>query len=145
MKKIHIALVASLFVMSLLVCANASQIKWELPGGIGTVQLPISLSDAVPVYGYDMVRKQQIVGVSTSLLTLFKEVDGYVGAVGVFHSEAPNVEPYLALGSDVKKYVPILNQFSCVQLHGFGRYSTSSGGRSFGAHLGAGLALAYKY
>lgn len=124
--------------------AQADGLQWQLPGGIGTVQLPSTGYDILPLVGYDFLQRQEIAGAATSVLTLFREVNGYVGAVGEFHSQAPNIQPYLALGADVKKYIPVLSQFQSLQVHGFGRWDTASGG-SFEAHLGAGLAVAYKF
>lgn len=124
--------------------AHAGSLQWDLPFGIGTVQLPTQGDDFLPTIGGDFVQRQTIVGVSTSLLTLYKEVNGYAGVVGEFHSQAPNVQPYFALGADVAKYVPIINQFKSLQVHGFGRYVSSEGG-SFREHLGAGIALAYSF
>jgi len=124
--------------------AHADGMQWNLPYGIGTVQLPTKGEDLLPTFGRDFVKQQTIVGVSSSLLTLYKEVNGYVGVVGEFHSQAPNVQPYLALGADVAKYIPIVNQFKALQVHGFGRYVSSEGG-SFTEHLGAGIAVAYSF
>lgn len=122
----------------------AEGISWDIPGGIGTVQLPGSFDDISPLAGYDFVQRQTIVGASATLLTLFKEINGYAGGVGEFHSQKPNLQPYLALGADVVKYVPGLNQFKSLSVQGFGRYSTSASG-TFGDHLGAGLAVAYSF
>jgi len=141
MKKYYLLLIALL--VSFCGTAKADGLSWNL-GSWGTVQLPGSYSDISPLYGYDFIQKQQIVGADATLLTLFKEVNGYVGAVGAFESQGPNVEPYLALGADVAKYVPVLNQFKSVSVQGFGLYSTSVGGR-FDQHLGAGLAVSYSF
>lgn len=124
--------------------AQAEGLSWDIPGGIGTFQLPGSFTDVSPLVGYDFVLRQSIVGASATLMTLFHEINGYAGAVGEFHTEAPNCQPYLAIGADVAKYIPGLNQFKELSVQGFGRYSTSHGG-TLGDHLGAGLALAYKF
>lgn len=142
MKKLVMLLTISVM---LPIWSHADGLQWDLPWGVGTVQLPTSGSDIIPLIGRDFVRDQTIVGVSASLLTLYKEVHGYVGCVGEFETQAPNVQPYLALGADVAKYIPILNQFKSLQVHGFGRYATSSGGSNISEHLGAGLALAYSF
>jgi len=120
---------------------HADGLSWNL-GSWGTFQLPTSATDALPVAGYDFIQRQVIVGVAAQLLTVMKEINGYAGAVGEFQSQSPNVQPYLALGADVKKYIPGLNQITDLQVHGFGRYVTST---SNAAHLGAGLAMAYKF
>ena len=124
--------------------AQAEDLQWNLPWGIGTVQLPTEGKDIIPTVGRDFVLNDNIGGVSASLLTLYKEVNGYAGVVGAWDSKDAAVEPYLALGADVIKYVPMFNQFKSLQLHGFGRYSTTHGG-SFKEHLGAGIALAYSF
>ncbi len=141
MKKLFVILTISLISP---IWSYADGLQWDLPYGIGTIQLPTKGEDLLPTIGGDFVQRQTIVGVSTSLLTLYKEVNGYAGVVGEFHSQVPNVQPYLALGADVAKYVPIINQFKALQVHGFGRYVSSEGG-SFRQHLGAGIAIAYSF
>lgn len=124
--------------------AMADTMQWNLPFGVGTVQIPYQVSDALPVAGYDFVQNKSIAGVAASVLTLFKEIHGYAGLVGEFHSNTPNLQPYAAFGSDVSKYIPGLNQITSLQIHGFGRYDPGAGG-AFHQHLGAGLSAAYRY
>lgn len=142
MKKLYI--LTALCVLSAVSFTHAEGLQWDLPGGIGTIQLPTSGKDIIPLVGRDFVLNQTIAGVSASFLTIYREINGYGGVVGEFHSSTPNIQPYAALGADVAKYIPGLNQFKALQLHGFGRYAASQGG-SFREHLGAGLSLAYLF
>lgn len=119
----------------------SSTYQWNL-GSYGTFQLPTTASDAMPLAGYDFIQRQSIVGVAADFLVLFKEIHGYGGVVGEFNSPSPNAQPYAALGADMKKYIPGLNQITDLQIHGFGRYVSSTSNNN---HLGAGLAMAYKF
>lgn len=117
-------------------------LQWEIPGGIGTVQLPVSTEDILPLAGYDFVQKEAIAGASTPLLTLFKEINGYAGAVGAFNTKGPYIQPYLAVGSDFARYVPVLRQVQNLEIQAFVRYVPSGTGEK---HYGAGGAIAYKF
>ena len=124
--------------------AQAEGLQWDLPWGIGTVQLPDSGKDIMPLVGRDFVLNKTIAGLSTQVLTVAKSVEGYAGAVGDFQSQGPNIQPYLAIGANVRKYVPIIKQLSALQIHGFGRWDTTEGA-VFKDHLGAGVAASYKF
>lgn len=137
MKKL---LVLCLFCWTGMSPAHAEGLQWDIPGRIGTVQLPGSFQDVIPMIGYDAVKKQLIAGPTASLVTLWKEIDGYAGAVGEWNTQAANVQPYLAIGSDFVRFIPALNQIKSLQIHAFVRYVSSSD-----KHLGAGGALAYKF
>lgn len=118
----------------------ASDMSWDLPGGVGKVGLPFEATEAL--MGYDLVLRQAIGGVSIPVLTLGKgkwEVVGQVGAVGAWPTDAPAVEPYLAIGKDILPYVPFLNQYKSLHLNGFGRYSTSQGA------WGSGFSVSYSF
>jgi hypothetical protein len=115
-------------------------LQWNIPGGIGTVQIPSTASDILPLVGYDFLKKQMIAGASSSLITLFKDLNGYVGAVGEWQAQTPNVQPYVGAGADFAKYIPGLSQIANLQVQGFVRYVASTGN-----HLGAGGALSYKF
>lgn len=140
-----------LFVLLAMLCALwpnkpvfADKLQWPLPYGIGTVQIPVDFKDAIPLAGVDILQRRAIAGAAVSLLTLRGNINGYVGLVGDFHTQAPNAQPYIALGADILKYIHGIGSFENLQLHGFTRWTTDSGG-SFESHLGAGLALAYKF
>lgn len=137
---VFVIFVALMAIMACLLEAHADGLSWDIPGGIGTVQLPTSATDVLPLAGYDFVQKQVITGASASLMTLFKEINGYVGAVGEFQTQAPNVQPYVALGVDVAKYIPGLNQIANLQIQGFCRYVASTN-----QHLGSGVSVAWKF
>lgn len=124
--------------------AHADGLRWEIPGGVGVISLPGSFNELEPVLGYDIVLRQTIAGASVPVLTLYREIHGYVGAIGEYHTQAPNLQPYLAMGINVVRFIPGLNQIKDLTLQGFGRWETSSGG-SFESHLGAGFAFGYQF
>lgn len=140
MKKLLVIL--ALFVMVALRPAFADGLQWQIPGGIGTVQLPVSPTDILPVVGYDFIQKEAIAGGAASLLTLFKEINGYAGAVGAFQNHGPYIQPYLAIGSDFARYVPALRQVQNLEIHAFVRYVPSGIGDKY---YGAGGAIAYRF
>lgn len=121
---------------------HADGLQWQIPGGIGTVQLPTDPTAILPVVGYDFVQKEAIAGGATSLVTLFKEIDGYVGAVGNFNTGGPFVQPYLAIGSDFARYVPALRQVQNLEIQGFVRYVPNGNSSK---NYGSGVAIAYKF
>lgn len=129
----------TLMLMFLTLPVYSTDLQWGLPGGIGTVQLPSSLSAVLPVAGKDFVLNQYVVGMTAVPLTLFKEIYGYVGGVGVFNSQSLNVQPYLGLGTDVSKYIPGINQIADLHIQGFGRWATDQG------KPGAGLSASYQF
>lgn len=122
--------------------AFAEDLKWDLPLGIGTFQLPFQSHEMVG--GLDFVLREAIAGYSTPVATLWKEIDLSVGAVGAFprtDSKLGNkvVEPYLGGGVDIKKHLPPLSKITSLHLNAFGRYSTEVG------KPGAGIAASYKF
>lgn len=70
------------------------KLAWNLPLGIGTVQLPFQSSELVG--GYDFILKDTIAGYSTPVCKLWNEIEGQVGMVGAVKVDA--VEPYLGVG-----------------------------------------------
>ena len=121
---------------------SAEQLEWGLPFGVGTVQLPLQSKELVG--GYDALLKDSIVGFSTPVATLFKEIVVQVGAVGALpldgsESSGPKIEPYLGGGLDIKKHVPALDRFTSLHINAFGRYSTERG------KPGAGVAMSYSF
>lgn len=140
--KSKLLLIALVFSFWPLRPAQAEGLQWSLPGGIGTVQIPSTTSDVLPLVGYDAIQKEVIAGASASLLTLWKEINGYAGAVGAFQTKGPYLQPYLAIGSDFARYVPALRQVQNLEIHAFVRYVPSPEGNN---HLGAGGSLSYKF
>lgn len=122
--------------------AYADGLQWNIPGGIGTIQLPTDPTSILPVVGYDAIQKSMIYGGATSLITLWKEIDGYAGAVGSSNNGGPYLQPYLAVGSDFARYVPALRQVQNLEIHAFVRYVPSGDN---GKNIGAGGALAYRF
>lgn len=132
----------SVFLAMFLMCGvcQASDMSWDLPGGIGTIGLPFEATEAL--MGYDLVLRQAVGGASIPVLTLGKgkwEVVGQVGAVGAWPTDAPAVEPYLAIGKDILPYIPFLKQYKSAHVNGFGRYSTSQGA------WGSGFSVSYSF
>lgn len=122
--------------------AFSEGLQWQIPGGIGTIQVPTDPSQILPVIGYDAMQKELIAGGATSLVTLWKEINGYAGAVGSYNTKGPYLQPYLAVGSDFARYVPALRQVQNLEIHAFVRYVPSGTTTS---HLGAGGALCYRF
>lgn len=136
---IFMAIMATLWAIE---ACHADGLQWQIPGGIGTIQLPTDPTSILPLVGYDFLQKEAIAGGATSVVTLWKEIDGFVGAVGNFNTNGPFLQPYLAAGSDFARYVPALRQVQNLSVQAFVRYVPSGTGSS---HLGAGAAVAYKF
>lgn len=140
MKKI--LLVGGLLLALAITRANGEPIEWNLPFGVGTVQLPFQAHQLVG--GLDFVLNDVITGYSTPIARLWKEIDVSVGAVGAFaRSSAEDrnkkVEPYLGGGVDLKRHFAPLDRFTSLHINAFGRWSTERG------KPGAGLALSYEF
>lgn len=137
MKKLAITLV----LCSLYGICWADGLQWGLPGGFGTVQLPFQSTELL--LGEDFVLGQGIGGVSLPVLTLFPgklmQLDGQLGAVGAFPTQSANVQPYLALGKDIARLIPVLDSFKSLHINGFGRYATDVG------KPGAGVSVSYSF
>lgn len=117
---------------------HADALVWDLPGGIGKIGLPFQSTEVIPV-GCDGVLKQVITGASLPVLNIKNTVFGQVGAVGVFGSQSLNAQPYLGLGMDILRYIPVLAQYKSLHLNGFGRWATDQG------KLGAGVSISYSF
>jgi hypothetical protein len=64
-----------------------------------------------------------------------------VGAIAPWpNTSGVAVEPYLAVGHDILKEIPVLNQFQSAHLNIFGRYASTQGGR-----FGAGISVSYAF
>lgn len=137
---VFVIFVALMAIMACLLEAHADGLSWDIPGGIGTVQLPTKATDIMPLAGYDFVQKQAITGASAEVLSLFKDFYGYVGAVGEWQTQAPNIQPYLSIGIDATKYIPGLSGVTNLSVQGFVRYVASTS-----QHLGSGVAVSYKF
>jgi hypothetical protein len=138
-------LIIALSVMALLAGIQLAyaDLVWQLPLGIGTVQVPTGPADIIPVVGFDAIQKELIAGPSASLVTLWKEINGYAGAVGSFQTKGPYIQPYLAIGSDFARYVPALRQIQNLEIHAFVRYIPTP--ETNKSNYGAGGALAYRF
>src|SRR5260370_29533474 len=101
--------VLSLFVLSFPMRSHAEGLQWNIPGGVGTFQLPVQATDIIPLAGYDFVQRQFITGASAAVMTLLGAINGYAGAVGEFNSGAPNIQPYIAIGAELAKHIHGIN------------------------------------
>jgi hypothetical protein len=96
---------------------QADALSWNLPLGIGTVQLPWQSTEVF----YGMVRPirslksglgEQIAGASLPVLTIgklasgYRILDGQVGAAGTWPVQSSPVNPYFAVGHDVMQDIP---------------------------------------
>lgn len=127
------------FLVLFLMCGStkADNLTWDLPYGIGSVGLPFQSTEAL--FGGDFVLKAGIAGASLPVLDIKDIVYGQLGAVGVYPGDSPYVEPYLALGIDIKRYVPLLSELKSFKVNGFGRWDTELG------KPGAGISISYSF
>ena len=110
---------------------------WNVPY-VGTINLNLSSSEAL--LGYDAVLKQAIGGVSLPVWTDPKNLVALqVGAVAPWPTNNATVEPYVALGHDLAKEIPGLNQYNSIHLNVFARYATDQG------KAGVGVSFSYSF
>lgn len=137
MKKLLSIVSVAIFLLSVKpLSLKADTLQWQLPYGIGSVQLPWQSTEvlygAVVPFGGGLT--QEIAGASLPLVYLGKlangnsMVDGQVGAVGTWPSDGPTVSPYLALGHNFAKDIPALEDFESLHLNGCMTYLTNKGG-----------------
>lgn len=118
--------------------ANVSfaDLTWETP--IGTIGLPLTATEAL--IGYDAVLKQSIGGISVPIYTDPKKfVALQAGAVAPWQTNGPTIEPYLALGHDILREIPLLSQYQSAHLNVFGRYASNQG------KAGLGVSFSYSF
>lgn len=117
--------------------ARADQMTWDTP--YGTIGLPLNATEILT--GYDGILKQAIGGVSVPFYTDPKNIiTASVGAVAPWPNRGAFIEPYLGLGHDILKEIPVLNQFTSAHINVFGRYAATQGGK-----FGAGLSFSYAF
>lgn len=117
--------------------AFAGNLVWQTP--YGTMGLPLDATEVL--MGYDGVLKQAIGGASVPVYTDPKGIiTGSIGAVAPWPNSDTAVEPYVALGHDLLKEIPGLNQFKSAHFNVFGRYAATQGGK-----FGAGAAFSYAF
>lgn len=113
-----------------------SEMVWDTP--VGRVGLPLESTEAL--IGYDGIVKQSIAGASLPVWTDPRQFFAlHMGAVAPWSTNGPSVEPYCALGIDLMRQIPKLEQYKSLHLNAFGRWATSSG------KAGAGVSLSYSF
>lgn len=116
--------------------ANADSLVWNTP--YGTIGLPFSSTELL--VGYDGILKQAIGGASLPVYTDPKKIISLqVGAVAPWPTNGAGVEPYIAVGHDIAREIPYLQQFASFHLNAFGRYATAQG------KAGAGISASYSF
>ena len=113
-----------------------ADMTWVTP--LGTIGLPLQATEAV--LGYDAILKQSIGGASLPVYTDPKGIVSLqVGAVAAWPNNGASVEPYIALGHDILKEIPTLNQFKNCHVNVFGRYASEQG------KAGEGVSFSYSF
>jgi len=125
-----------IFAILLLPSVSLADFVWQTP--YGTIGIPLNQTEAL--LGYDGILKQAIGGASVPVYVDPKAIIALqVGAVAPWPNESgPAVEPYLAIGHDILKEIPGLNQYKSLHLNIFGRYAATQGGK-----FGAGASISY--
>lgn len=118
--------------------AYGDPLVWTTP--YGNIGLPLTATEVL--YGYDGILKQSIGGASIPFYTDPKNIIAIsVGAIAPWpNPSGVAVEPYVGIGHDVLKEIPVLNQFQSAHLNIFGRYASTQGGR-----FGAGISFSYAF
>ena len=117
--------------------AFAAPLQWQVPY-VGLVNLNLSTTEAL--LGYDAVLKQSIGGASLPVWTDPKGIVVLqIGAVGSWPTNGAGVQPYVALGHDILKEIPGLNQYQSLHANIFGRYASEQG------KAGVGLSVSYSF
>ena len=112
-------------------------LQWNVPY-VGMLNLNLTTTEAL--IGYDGVLKEAIGGVSLPVWTDPKQIVALqLGGVAPWPTNGASVEPYVALGHDIAKEIPGLNQYKSIHLNAFGRYSSSQG------KAGAGVSFSYSF
>lgn len=112
-------------------------LQWSIPY-VGMINLNLTTTEAL--VGYDGILKQAIGGASLPVWTDPKGIVALeAGAVAPWPTNQATIEPYLALGHDIAKEIPGLNQYQSLHLNLFGRYATDQG------KAGAGISFSYSF
>lgn len=113
--------------------ANADPIIWQTP--YGTFGLPFAATESL--IGYDAVLKQAIGGFSLPVYTDPREIVALqLGAVAPWPiGNQSAIQPYIAAGTDILKFIPDLKNYRSLHFNVFGRYVTVVGKAGVGASL----------
>lgn len=130
-KRIAVALLFSA------VAVQAEPLQWNVPY-FGTLNLNVATTEAL--IGYDGIVKQAVGGVSLPIWVSPKDIVALqVGAVAPWQTDGPTVEPYVAMGHDILREIPGLDQYKSLHLNVFGRYVSDQG------KAGAGISFSYTF
>jgi hypothetical protein len=117
--------------------AFANQLQWQVPN-FGTVNLDLTTTEAL--IGYDGINKVALAGASLPVYTDPKGILALeLGAVAPWQTNEIGVQPFVGIGHDFAKEIPILAQFQTLHLDAFGRWDSANG------KAGAGLAVSYSF
>lgn len=131
-----IIIFAAVFAMLWGIMEAHADLTWQTP--IGTIGLPLTASQAV--VGYDGILKVAIAGFSLPVYTDPKQfVSLQLGAVAPWQTNGASVEPYVALGHDLARELPLLSLYPDLHLNAFGRYDSETG------KAGAGISFSYSF
>ena len=113
-----------------------ADMTWNTP--YGTIGLPLTASEAL--IGYDAVLKQAVAGFSVPLYTDPKKILSLqIGAVAPWQTNGATIEPYVAGGLDVLRFVPAMDNYQSAHVNIFGRWASEEG------KAGLGIAFSYSF
>ena len=117
--------------------AFADTLQWQVPY-VGLINLNATTTEAL--LGYDGINKEAIGGASLPVWTDPKGVVALqLGAVAPWPTNGASVQPYVAIGHDIAKEIPGLNQYKSIHLNAFGRYDSENG------KAGCGISFSYSF
>ena len=123
-------------IIALAVASRADALQWQTP--MGLINLNLTTTEAL--LGYDGILKEAIGGASLPVWTDPKQIVALqVGAVAPWPTNGASVQPYVALGHDIAREIPGLNQYKSIHLNAFGRYDSENG------KAGAGVSFSYSF
>lgn len=113
-----------------------ADLTWSTP--YGTVGLPLTASEAL--IGYDAVIRQAIGGVSLPVYTDPKKILSLqIGAVAPWQTNNATIQPYVAGGLDILRFVPTLEDYKSAHMNVFARYASDTG------KAGMGVSFSYSF
>ena len=117
--------------------AYSQTLQWQVPN-FGLINLNIKTSEAL--VAYDGINKVALAGASLPVYTDPKGLIALqIGAVAPWQSNEASVQPYIAIGHDIAKEIPILQQFNSFHINLIGRYDSGNG------RAGAGIGASYSF
>lgn len=114
----------------------AGNLTWDTP--VGTFGLPFKAIEALT--GYDGINKQAVAGFSLPVYTdPLGIVALQIGAIAPWQTNEATIQPYVALGHDILRDIPSLDEYQSLHLNAFGRYDSGNG------RAGAGISFSYAF